>query len=260
MPGLSKIIMYIGIDMGGTNIRVAAASDLENPQIKEKLVFKNDHNFDRYMNRIIEFCKKQKDVSAVGVSTNGWLNKDKTVVLESSSNAPEKINKPLVEIIRKKLDCQVNMENDAVVAALGEKTYGRKDLDEFIYLIWGTGIGGAIAKTVKGKMKYKQIYWPTYLESWERECGVRAVEKKYGKSVFEFSNAEWDSVITIYIENLQKFLNKVKTKHVIFGGGMAVNKFDKIKKASENLGAELLPATFGDDAGLYGAFALISRP
>lgn len=246
--------MYIAIDIGGTNIRVAAADNLEKIHIGEKLVFKNNHNFEEYMDKIVEFCGRQGSISAAGISTNGTLNKDKTVVIGGLANTPEKTGKPIVKILKSKLNCSVVMENDAVAAALAEKTYGRYNLDEFIYIIWGTGIGSAIARRENGELKVEQIDWLKYLEEWEADCGGNRIGRKFGKQVSDLSEEEWAGVVKDFKKHLLKLTEIIKIKQVILGGGIAISQFDRIK----NIAPELYLTCFGEDAGLYGAFALIN--
>ena len=135
--------MYIGVDMGGTKIRVGATESLDNPHIKSKKVIKNNHDFDEYIGQIIDFAEGLGKISGVGISTNGALNKEKTIFIGDILNTPEKRNKKPVEILKNRLNCEVFMENDGVAATLGEVLYGRYNFDEFLYVIWGTGIGGA---------------------------------------------------------------------------------------------------------------------
>lgn len=245
--------MYIAIDIGGTNIRVAAADNLESLHIRKKLVFKNNHNFEEYMDRIVDFCGTQSKISAVGVSTNGTLNKDKTVVVGGVANTPEKTGKPLVDILKRRLGCPVVMDNDAVASALAEGIYGHKNLGEFIYVIWGTGIGGAVARRENGKFKVEQIDWLKYLDDWEAACGGNRIEKKFGKSVKDLSDEEWTGVGKDFKKHLLKLIEIIGIKHVILGGGIAVTQFDRIK----DMASDLYISSFGEDAGLYGAFALM---
>lgn len=241
--------------MGGTKIRVAATENLETPQIVSKKIIKNKHDFDEYINQIVDFAKGLGKISGVGISTNGALNKEKTMFIGDILNTPEKRNKQPVEILKNSLNCDIFMENDGVAAALGETSYGRYNFDEFLYIIWGTGIGGAYARRENNKIMINRVDWFKHFQELEEECGGNFIEKQFGKLPHDLREEEWGEVTKNFKKHLMKLIEVFKIKNVIFGGGIAINQFNRIRDIAPNLHL----ASFGDDAGLYGAFALLSR-
>ena len=69
-------------------------------------------------------------------------------------NLPWKQDKvPLAKMFREELNIPVTITNDANAAALGEKMYGvAKDMDNFIMITLGTGVGSGIV--INGQLVY----------------------------------------------------------------------------------------------------------
>ena len=62
-------------------------------------------------------------------------------------------NVDIVSIFAKNFDCEIALTNDANAAALGEKTFGiAKNMDDFIVVTLGTGLGSGIFSS--GKLLY----------------------------------------------------------------------------------------------------------
>lgn len=249
--------MYLSIDIGGTNVRVASTDDLQTGKIVDRVKLKNNHNFEEYFQKIIEFAKGQGEIKGVGISVIGDLNPEKTIVVDTAPNAPEIINQPIVDRLKKQLNCGVYMENDGTAMALGEAVYAKEKNDDFAYVIWGTGIGGAQVKKDKNKLKVVQIDWYKYFKDWEYDCGGEAIEKKYAKKPQDLTENEWRFVMN----NFEKYLNRLvrffDAKLVVFGGGVSLNQFRWIEAIQTNINAALQLSELGDDAGLLGGFAII---
>ena len=77
----------------------------------------------------------------------GWpgaVDRIRGVVLETPNISGFK-DFPLKEVLSKKLNTQVQIENDAKCAGLAEKHFGQaKTFKDFLLLTFGTGIGGVI--------------------------------------------------------------------------------------------------------------------
>jgi len=74
-------------------------------------------------------------------------------IMRKSANLPGWTDYPVREVIEKRLQTHIFLDNDANVAALGEKWMGAgRDVDNMAMLTLGTGIGGAII--LNGKIFY----------------------------------------------------------------------------------------------------------
>jgi predicted NBD/HSP70 family sugar kinase len=186
--------MYIAIDIGGTNARVASVDNLITPKIIKRASFKNTHNFNEYFSKIVNFIDSTGKIDGIGISIAGDLNKEKSMVVDSAENVPEVVDQPIVASLGKRFGCKVFMDNDGVAMALGEAIYGNCDKDKFVYLIWGTGIGGAIVKRKGDKIVVDQIDWFKHFEEWEYKCGGEAIKKIYGKPAKDISQIQWSKI------------------------------------------------------------------
>ena len=142
--------MYIGIDLGGTNIaaglvdktgKILHSSSI--PTVKE-----------RHWSEIVKdmaFLARQiteesghtlNEITAVGIGCPGSIDKENGVVVYSNNIVMH--NVPLAKDFRKHLDLPVFLENDANAAALGEYTTYSEGVDSFVFMTLGTGVGGGI--------------------------------------------------------------------------------------------------------------------
>ena len=131
----------IGIDLGGTNLRVALVS--EEGEIARKVKkASSEEVFSSLLETIEEVMNG--DIAGIGLGVAGLIDRKNGRVFSSPNHrAVEGLN--LVEDLQREFNLPVYLENDANVAALGEKVSGAgKNFENFILLTLGTGIGGGI--------------------------------------------------------------------------------------------------------------------
>ncbi len=140
----------IGVDLGGTNLRVAAIDT--DGQILDKLSVRAifDHGPEKVVNNIADVIRQVRarvslpDLRGVGIGVPGFIDIDAGVVL-GSANLPGFQGFPVRDEIQKCLGTPILVENDANAAALGEMWMGAgKNVKDLILLTLGTGIGGGI--------------------------------------------------------------------------------------------------------------------
>src|SRR5512139_1685081 len=131
----------IGIDLGGTNLRVALVS--EDGEIVRKI---KRPSSDRIVESILESIDEigHRDVLGLGLGIAGLIDRKNNRVFASPNlRAVEGVD--IVGEIRKSFNVPIYMENDANAAALGEKIGGAgRGFDNFVLLTLGTGIGGGM--------------------------------------------------------------------------------------------------------------------
>lgn len=131
----------IGIDIGGTNLRTALVSE-EGKVIKKVKYPSGDRVLESLMDSIERLISS--DVIGIGIGVAGLIDHNKGEVLRSP-NLPAIEGIQLTETLRARFKVPVFIENDANVAALGEKWLGvGKEFNDMVHLTLGTGIGGGI--------------------------------------------------------------------------------------------------------------------
>jgi glucokinase len=141
----------IGVDLGGTNLRIAAVDDkgalVEKVTLGTKVSLGRDHVIDDMCDAIQHLSDKYKKSSAllgIGIGVPGIIDMQ-TGLLRESPNLPGWADYPVRAEIERRLNTIVILENDANVAALGETWLGAaKDYSDMAMLTLGTGVGGGI--------------------------------------------------------------------------------------------------------------------
>ena len=141
----------IGVDLGGTNLRIAAVSQqgelMEKVTLGTRVALGKDHVIHEMCDAIRVLAVKYADVGTlqgIGVGVPGIIDM-KTGMLRESPNLPGWAGSPVQAEIEQRLGTRVILENDANVAALGEKWLGAaRHVDDMIMLTLGTGVGGGI--------------------------------------------------------------------------------------------------------------------
>lgn len=143
---------YIGIDLGGTNVRSAlvdetgnVVSEIKGPVEKEQ---GPDHVRDIIINQIknLDFSSANgiENVKGIGIGVPGPVNTvKKTMVM--ATNLPGFVDYPLADQLEAEFKMPVFVDNDANVAGLAEAILGAgKDYPTTYYITISTGIGGAL--------------------------------------------------------------------------------------------------------------------
>jgi predicted NBD/HSP70 family sugar kinase len=256
---------YIAIDIGGTHVRIASFSSLTNPVFKNTKIFELSHVFDNDFKQIVETIHaiEPNKITAIGVGIPGVLNENKDSLV-FATNIPEWININLKERLSEEFYCNVYLDNDAVTSGLGEALYGKTGLENFIFIIWGTGVGGAVVEIVP-KLKGIKIQKSDYIEEIRYKSYAKHLVEKYGKPLSELESKTWEEIISDFEKLLIHVSNKFNIKNIVIGGGVALKQKERMITLSEKLKKNNMihfqTATLGNDQtfGLYGAAALISQ-
>jgi glucokinase len=141
----------IGVDLGGTNLRIAAVDEegalVEKVTLGTKVARGRDHVIADMCDAIQRMSDKFKDSApllGIGIGVPGIIDMQTGLVRESP-NLPDWVDYPARAAIEQCLKTVVILENDANVAALGEKWLGAaKDYADMAMLTLGTGVGGGL--------------------------------------------------------------------------------------------------------------------
>jgi len=141
----------IGVDLGGTNLRIAAVDSegklLEKLTLGAEISRGRDYVIEEMSTAIKKVSAnigKKHKLAGVGIGVPGIIEKRTGRVIKSP-NLPDWLNYPAKEEIERRLGAPVILENDANVAALGEFWMGAaRDVDAMCIVTLGTGVGGGI--------------------------------------------------------------------------------------------------------------------
>jgi len=257
---------FIAIEIGGTSTRLVHTSNLEKLSLDDFYIFPTTSSFEADYQKVQTYIDRQIPILGIGISIPGDLNEDKSMV-SYAVNTPQYVNKPLCKLLSEKYKCKVRMDNDAIVAALGEALYGTAQQTDFIYIIWGTGIGGASVVYDEGRPTAKIIDWQTYLQKWEETFGGNSLNRIYKKPAEFLSEEEWKKVMGGFSKEILFLADKLKPKRIIFGGGIATKQSRRLLQLVADLQQKHLASLpslevskLGEDAELYGALGLLQKP
>jgi glucokinase len=146
----------IGVDLGGTNMRVAAVDEravaLEILSTTTELRQGREHVLRQMAGVIRDLSRRHggsRQLLGVGVGVPGIIDLEHGTVL-SATNLPGWSSYPVKADLQALLGAPVLLENDANCAALGEKWAGAgQAVDDLCMLTLGTGVGGGLV--VKGR-------------------------------------------------------------------------------------------------------------
>ncbi len=148
----NKNLKYaVGVDLGGTFVKVALVSDIGEIVFTNKLPIGNQASKDTILNTIGNIIQmaidkantEQLNVIGIGMGTPGIVQDG--VILGGSENLSEWENIDLSSYYKKIFNLPVLVDNDANLMGLGEFYYGAaKGCTDVVFLTIGTGIGGAV--------------------------------------------------------------------------------------------------------------------
>lgn len=267
--------MYILFDIGGTKTRIATSSDLK--RFSEPLVFPTKQNFSDAITMLVSEIRKiskGKKIQACAGGLAGPLNAKKTMTV-NAPNLPNWNKKPFVSQLQKKLKVPVYLENDCVMAALGEAHFGAGKGGKIVaYMTVSTGVGGA--RIVKGHRDEScfgfepgwQVIDPSNKLAKNgalEECvSGSALEKRFGKKPYEIHSKKiWNEIARLLAIGLNNSIVHWSPDVFVLGGSLIVNDtgipFDLIMKHLKKIMIrfprfpKITKAKLGDFGGLYGA-------
>lgn len=146
----------LALDVGGTNIRLAIVDRHGDIQARHAIHAElsrltADHPdraeallLETLTGAIGEMIRDHGEIGAVGIGFPGFFRGD-SGVLAASPNLPNLKDFPLSNALCERLKLPVRVQNDGLLAALGEFRFGAgKGVESLIHLTLGTGIGGGL--------------------------------------------------------------------------------------------------------------------
>lgn len=143
-------MLYIGVDLGGTNIAVGLVDEDGTILYKDDTPTIATRPIEEIVKDMCDLCKRvveeagctMDDVAAIGVGCPGTIDNEKGEIVYTN-NIPMK-HVPMRDMIREYIDKPINLENDANAAAYGEYVVNGNGAKDYIFITLGTGVGGGI--------------------------------------------------------------------------------------------------------------------
>ena len=274
---------YVLFDIGGTTTRVAVSEDLKS--FEKPIRFTTPINFKEGMEKIVEAVKEltDKDIRGAAGAVRGMLSEDRSMIAHDLV-LERWVEEPLKNILAKKLDTKVIIENDAALAGLGEAHFGAgKGAKIMVYHTISTGVGGAKIENgtidsyhlgfEPGKQVLdidRTILGEEILPTLENLVSGAAVEERTGSKPYDIpqEDALWDQLANYLAHGLRNTIYYWSPDTIVLGGSMITGDpsipIENIEKHTGFiLGDDMIvpaikKASLKDDSGLYGAMALLA--
>ena len=138
--------LVVGIDIGGTYTKYGFVSESGTVITSKKIPTESQNSFDLYAKNLWkqiedDFVLIKNDYKLVAIGVGAPNANSRSGCIEFPPNLDwQKVN--IVKILSNISQLPVSLENDANVAALGEKNFGKAQaLSDFVSITLGTGVG-----------------------------------------------------------------------------------------------------------------------
>ena len=155
--------LFIGVDLGGTNVAAGACDAKNKVVVRDKKKTKADEGTKSVIERICKLVrdvaeqagKKLEEIGGVGIGAPGAVDMNKGVVINAVNL--RWTNFPLAEALKDELKIPVTVDNDVNVGAWGEHVAGAaKDYKDLLGVFVGTGIGGGLV--INGELYHGHFF------------------------------------------------------------------------------------------------------
>lgn len=142
--------MYIGIDLGGTNIAVGIVSEDAKIIASASTPTMAERDYTEIVVDMAKICKKlladngftEDDIKGIGIGCPGTVDSKNGLVVYANNLKMEMA--PVAAELKKYIDKPVFLLNDADAAAFGEYAVNGNGCESFLFITLGTGVGGGI--------------------------------------------------------------------------------------------------------------------
>lgn len=288
------MIEYIGIDIGGTNIRIGAIDKEENVifEYKESTFIDviTAEDLCRKIKNLIKKISNYQNAKAIGIGVPGSVDKNIGQII-SAKNVSILNKFPLVENLNKEFNKPIYLENDARVATFAEAIKGKGKTKKIVcYITISTGLGGGVVieKDIYQGCNNLGAYFARMILDGENTSDslisgtalLKQAKEKINENikdtfeVFEYGKKGNEMAIEIiknFNRNLKVLLlnisSTINPDIIILGGGVLKSKENFLKDVINDFKLEAHPlakntiidtATF-DEPGIIGAALLAKK-
>ena len=192
----AKAKKYIGVDIGGTSIKLGIVDGrgtvLQRLEVEHITDPERGSVMERMIRGIRKLCGEEglpiSDFSGIGVSAAGCIDSVKGVVAENGGNIQGWSRTPVCEKLKEEFRIPATIANDANCAVLGEWWTGAaKGYTDVVAVTLGTGVGGGIitgGRLLEGTKGFAgEIgHFPTHAGEKECICGMKGCFERYAST------------------------------------------------------------------------------
>jgi fructokinase len=293
-------MLFGGIEAGGTKFVCAVASGPDD--IRDTTNFPTTTP-EETLAKAVDFFKKtlhsHHPLAGIGVASFGPIDlHDNSASYGHITKTPKQgwSGADVIGTIQRHFDLPIGFDTDVNGAALAELNWGvAQNLDTFLYLTIGTGIGGG--GMVGGKLMHGLVHpemghvrlphdWdddpfpgvcPYHGDCLEGMASGPALEKRWGQSASDLpsDHRAWNLEVEYLSYGLVNFICTVSPQRLILGGGVMkqtqlfpmirkrvlelLNNYVQDQHILNDMDHYIVPPALGSKAGVMGAIALAKR-
>ena len=254
--------ILVGIDLGGTNVKVGCFDSALKLIDKASAATEADMGPEAVVERIGRTTENllainnlpADSLAAAGIGAPGPARLDEGIII-ASPNMPLFKNVPLRRMVSRRLHAPVVLENDANAACWGEFVLGAgKDINNMVFFTLGTGIGGGIItddKLVHGSADNAAElgHIIIYPDGRKCACGQRGCVEAYASAdstarrAVEALEAGAESSLKRVLDEKGRITSKDVYEHLAAGDELAKQITDGTAKALGLLCINMLHST-----------------
>ena len=290
---------YGGIEAGGTKFVCAVGTGPDDIRAEIRLPTESPEST---LGKVIDFFRQQQEdheIAAIGVASFGPVDPDPdspTFGYITNTPKPGWANTPVAPTLRDAFDIPIGFDTDVNVAALGEHSWGAaREVDTFVYLTIGTGIGGG--GMVNGQLIHGLLHpemghiaiphdWdrdpfagtcPFHGDCWEGLANGPALEARWGQpgELLPPAHEAWALEAHYLALGVTSIMMILSPQLVVMGGGVMeqehifplihrevkslLNGYIQSPTVLEGMDSFIVPPALGGRSGALGAIALAER-
>ena len=291
--------VFGGIEAGGTKFVCAVGTGPDDIRAELRLPTESP---DVTLAKVIEFFRLQQqncEIAAIGVASFGPVDPhpaSSTFGHITNTPKPGWANTPVRPILQDAFGIPVGFDTDVNVAALGEHVWGAaKEVDTFVYLTIGTGIGGG--GMVNGELMHGLIHpemghfaiphdWerdpfpgtcPFHGDCWEGLANGPAIEARWGQpgEALPPEHEAWSLEAHYLALGVTTIMMVMSPQLIVMGGGVMeqdhifplvhqevrgiLNNYIQSPTITDGLASYIVPPALAGRSGVLGAIALAQR-
>jgi glucokinase len=270
---------FIGIDLGGTNIKIGCLS--ADMKLLWKTSIPTDAQMgpaivvDRMVDAIKEMAGKKntplETIKGVGIGTPGPAEYSQGIIIRCA-NLPKFTNVPITKMLKDKLGKPVMLDNDANAACFGEFVAGTgKNIKNLVFYTLGTGIGSGIisdGKLLHGSGDNAAELGHTIVQVNGRlcSCGQRGCGEAYAsasntaKRAAEAIEAGAESSLKVILKKNGQITCKDVYEHLVRGDKLAKKITDETAEVLAVLCVNALHCTEPEKIVFAGGMIAAGKP